>query len=514
MFGFIRQLILLVTFAFISGNKLASSNFQMEKFQNLLGQLTSILPNWKPKFVENHEALINFKMQFRDYMRARSGQVNTPPMSGASFLELKKGYISSDAPSLFLGTNYVSDITQLPLSGSAKNPWSGSYWQMRAGLTSVRYDRSNRNSIGVWDPVSGVFTSYYIWGQSVGMYSQPADHNSNLGNIASFIDAYYSPSEKYDYLVGDYNYSLTNHQKRTGQIFQKNNDIPSWFGICHGWAAASYYYQKPLNTVTLYAADGRTRIRFFPDDIKALASLFWANANYVTKFVGDICPFYNTTSTNSDAATGLFTDERCFAINPATFMLILGNQMGINGRNFILDTAEDPEKWNQPVQNYINGYFNLITNTFYPTAADSMVPLSSLQSYKNPFFKFLLSRAARGTVNVVGVLMQVTYALESEAIRGPTPLPEFDETKQYVAALELDANNKIIGGEWMFNKHPNYAWKFDETVSPYSLNDNNVKFNGSVADLRRIARYAPQTSSRGQILRSIVDYMVNRSQNP
>jgi hypothetical protein len=269
-----------------------------------------------------------------------------------------------------------------------------------------------------------------------------------------------------------------------------------------------------LTTVTLYAADRRTRIRFFPDDIKALASVFWANAYYVTRFAGDVCPFYNTTSTNSDAATGIYTDDRCFAINPATFLLILGNQMGINGKNFILDNADNPEKWNQPVKNYTNGYFNLLTNTFYSTAAGAMVPLSSLQNCDVPFLNFVLSRAAPGTVNVVGILMQVTFALESEPIRGPTPLPDIYETKQYVAAIELDANNKIIGGEWMFNNHHNYAWKFYETSSPFSLNDNNAKFSGSVADLRRLATYAPQTSSHGQVLRSIVDYMVKRSQNP
>ncbi len=66
----------------------------------------------------------------------------------------------------------------------------------------------------------------------------------------------------------------------------------------------------------------------------------------------------------------------------------------------------------------------------------------------------------------------------------------------------------------MFNNHPNFAWKFDKTSSPYSLNDNNAKFSVSVADLRRLATNAPQNSSHGQVLRSIVDYMVKRSQNP
>ena len=84
MLGFIRKLILFILFTFTSCDKLTSSSFQMQKFQNLLSRLTSILPNWQPKFVENHEALIDLKMQFRDYMRARSGQVNPSFSTGSS----------------------------------------------------------------------------------------------------------------------------------------------------------------------------------------------------------------------------------------------------------------------------------------------------------------------------------------------------------------------------------------------------------------------------------------------
>jgi hypothetical protein len=107
--------------------------------------------------------------------------------------------------------------------------------------------------------------------------------------------------------------------------------------------------------------------------------------------------------------------------------------------------------------------------------------------------------------------MEVCYALESAAVKGPTPLNDFYKADQYVAGIELDANNNIIGGEWMFNKHPNFAWKIDESVNPTSLNDDKVKFSGNVADLRRMTNFAAQTSSGGQVLRAIVDYLITKA---
>ena len=43
-------------------------------------------------------------------------------------------------------------------------------------------------------------------------------------------------------------------------------------GICHGWAPAAFMVQRPTKMVEVLAADGKTKIKFYPSDIKALAN--------------------------------------------------------------------------------------------------------------------------------------------------------------------------------------------------------------------------------------------------
>jgi len=55
-----------------------------------------------------------------------------------------------------------------------------------------------------------------MWQESIVRYHQPADHNEhyNSDDFENYVDNIYSPSEKYDLLVGDTNYTLTNSMKK------------------------------------------------------------------------------------------------------------------------------------------------------------------------------------------------------------------------------------------------------------------------------------------------------------
>jgi len=511
----IQLLTIVIVLVFVSSNSQnLNEELKNQIYEKMLKRLEETLPNWQIKRIKDHQNLINYKMDFKNYIMTKSNLLEGNNVKYQSFLEIKGDFEKAQHPFTFFAGEFTKDITKLPLTGKGQfDPWSGSYWPMRNAQISVRYDRGVKNTIGVWDATINKFSKYYNWKESVELYKQPDDHVQNFpSNIRNFIENFYSPSEKYDYLVGDYNYTLTRYQKWIGTRFAKDNDIPTWYGLCHGWAPAAYYFRKPLKIVTLFASDGRTRIKFFPDDIKALATAFLANSYYVTRFVGEICPFADPKDIKSDPDTGLYIDPKCSSLNPATFFLILTNQLGINGKDFVLDPAADPEKWNQPVKSYNLRYYNLLTNKFHSTAVEAKIPFAGLENSDNLFLKFLSRRANKDTDSVVGVLMEVEYALEAQPIRGDKPLRDFYQTDQYVASLELDKDNNIIGGEWRFNKHPNFAWKFDEKLPPKSVNDEKAKFNGSVADLRRITNLASETSSKGQVLKVIVDYLIEKSQ--
>src|SRR5260370_1560050 len=169
----------------------------------------------------------------------------------------------------------------------------------------------------------------------------------------------FSPSEKYDLLVGDTDWGLTRQTwQRCMDLYDGwNGRIPTWMGICEGWAAASYALRLPAHAVKIKAANGRTMLTFYPADIKALASRLWASPRPASlirgasKRCGDDSP-------RRDSATGPILQSECFDTNPATWHLVIVNQIGLNKRSFVMDASWSTEVWNQPVYAYRIRYFN------------------------------------------------------------------------------------------------------------------------------------------------------------
>ena len=87
-----------------------------------------------------------------------------------------------------------------------------------------------------------------------------------------------SPAEKYDILVGIYDFPLNNRAKAEGSVHE-----PSWSGYCHGWAPAAHRFEEP-EPVTLVNDDG-VEVRFGSSDIKALMTYFEAEV-VRSSFVG------------------------------------------------------------------------------------------------------------------------------------------------------------------------------------------------------------------------------------
>jgi hypothetical protein len=422
-----------------------------------------------------------------------------------------------DEPTKFFNVSFDTDIKKLPLKGKVKkHPWSGSYWPMRNGMVSVRYANNEKNTIGRVDPNSGVITQQYNFKTSVNLYHQPAEYNflmqNNRSGIEAYIEEYFSPSEKYDLLLGDYKFTLTNKLKDEGKIIAKDygGDIPTWFGICHGWAPAAYLFDNPKRPVNVTSPNG-IKFRFLPDDIKALASLFIANAYVHTNFVGDICRVFKPKKPVSDSETDLFLDPRCHAINPGTYITVLGNQVGKEGKNLVFDPDSDPEIWNQPVNAYEMRYFNLLTDDFSSDPNDVKIPLDFIRRSKDKFLNFLARQADWKTKYVVGVYVNCTYAIETQPSHTEKTLPNVNKTSTSVGAIELDENDNIIGGEWKTNSHPNFMWKYDENHPVESCCDDYTKtYNGGQIN-DDFKNWAIQASTKQQVLKSVINYLVNES---
>ncbi|MFO0579351.1 MAG: hypothetical protein U1A78_35565 [Polyangia bacterium] len=334
-------------------------------------------------------------------------------------------------------------LTEMETNGLRKaslaiTPWSDDYWALYLGCLGKRYS----------DPD---FPGSEDWEENYEYVRENPVQQVLASGSAKAVDQL-SPSEKYDLLIGDASGSLTTAMWNEGKwYFDRNGAVETWMGICHGWAPASYMLSRPTREVILLAADGKTKLRFYPADIKALASLLWANANTVSRLIGGRCNDKNPACDEN----GRVISSKVFDTNPGTWHLCVVNQIGVNKRSFVMDATYDYEVWNQPICRYEYKYFNPQTLKVAKDLKSAKV--TKARFTKDRFRKYRSASAA----SFVGVMMEVSYVAEHEPTTRATDGAANDNinTVLYKYDLELDANGRIIGGEWYTGKaHPDFLW--------------------------------------------------------
>lgn len=327
-----------------------------------------------------------------------------------------------------------------------KQPWSDSYWPFFTGTLAYRYADFAYDISELWS-----VNARYL-----------------LNTIGEPDVETLSPAEKYDLLVGDPNFTLTRTMINTGAPYSDSTGfVEQWMGLCHGWAPASFMYQRPTQAVTVLAADGQTEIAFYPADIKALATLLWANGTYDLRFIGWRCE-------NSYDGPGRPGSTACLDTNPGTWHLAAVNQIGVSKRSFVLDAVFDREVWNQPMIGYSYKFFNPKTEK----PADS-IQSARVATWNFPEDRFRYYRSPRAQW-IVGVEMEVLYTLETDPIPNPTDSEENDEVSEvtYRYDLELDSSGRIIGGEWHTMSHPDFLWVPSPGAEVSGVGDPYVPVNG------------------------------------
>lgn len=354
----------------------------------------------------------------------------------------------------------------------AESPWSDDYWGLYKGELGARYaDPSFPNSDNWqknWNYIAANPAAAIVKSRSAVKINR------------------LSPSEKYDAIVGDPNGTLTQQMWADGRsFFQAGGSVETWMGICHGWSPAAYMLARPKKSITLVTPDN-VPIKFFPADIKALASLLWANMPAPTRFIGGRC---NDKNPAMDQNTGRTTSAQCFDTNPGTWHLAVVNQIGAAKRSMVFDVTFDYEVWNQPVYGYSYTYFNPQTRKATNTLAQAKIAMSA---YTNDKFKRFRSPQAR---SVVGVSMMVSYIVEVNPSQREDDKPAYDAIQQvaYEYDLELDVNDVIIGGEWYRNQHPDFLW------TPAKGSRAQTRYEGSATgnwdDIRRAMPVSWRTSA-------------------
>ena len=394
--------------------------------------------------------------------------------------DLAKALLAGDQTLYRLAEMEEKSLTEAELE---KVPWSDHYWPYYQGTLGWRY--LDRNFPG------GDFL---------------ANHNYVALAPAGTVDPrVLSPSEKYDLLVGDGAGTLTSSNWRRGwERIEIGKSIQDWMGICDGWAAAASMEEEPKDRVEVTAPDG-TPITFYPSDIKALASSMWADSAFTWASVGQKC----LVAEPARDEVGRVVDPDCFTTNPGTWHLSVVNQIGISRRHLVMDATYDLQVWNQPVFKYRYKYFNPQSLEVSDRLYGSVIPIEQyaidkFRKYRSPKARF-----------VVGIAMTVTYVDESPpsaSARKVTPKVPV----RYVYDLELDADHKIIGGEWYHMKHPDFIWAPMPGARPVSKGEKALGevavWDGFGPVPENLLRAARVSSPEREPVSAIVRGLIKRSQ--
>ncbi|MBF0297469.1 MAG: hypothetical protein HQK51_02040 [Oligoflexia bacterium] len=431
-----------------------------------------------PKLIltkEQKSKLSRIRYAFRNRLLKKFNQ-NNKNKDVSQFFNIRSAYLENDLADniVYNRTTMIKNIFDIDKAGLTKatletQPWSDDYWPIYKGGLGFRYADPNAEIVedaltDLWDRILNRDSSWKKYYQYV--LKNPAQNYIEKGTINML-----SPAEKYDLLIGDEEFSLSKAMWKEGEkYYNEKFKVETWMGICHGWAAASYMSPRPLHSVIVNSLNNKYKITFYPSDIKALSSLFWANSNYPQYLAGGRCSIKDKDKeVKRDATSGRILNPECFDTNPGTWHMTVVNQLGLAKKSFIIDSIYDYEVWNQPMLSYEYTYFNPQTSENFSDAKSAIILLKDFTKDKFTNFR------SKDAKYAVGVKMTITYLAETD----PSQLddnPTLDSlvTAKYYYDLELDETGKILGGEWYADSHPDFLWTPAPGAKPYMTLDKMI----------------------------------------
>jgi inner membrane protein len=128
-----------------------------------------------------------------------------------------------------------------------------------------------------------------------------------------------APTEKLDLANGELAFPAT-----VQALERTHNGHPRfWSGRCNGVAAAALYQPEPFRVVEVIGKEGQ-RVRFHPNDVKALLAVAYARTRFEVA-VGLTC------------STVSFDAPSHCSMDPAVFVIALLNRIGVARQSFLID---------------------------------------------------------------------------------------------------------------------------------------------------------------------------------
>ncbi len=303
-----------------------------------------------------------------------------------------------------MASGFTHDIKELPLEGNILNgqkAWSSTYWPSNKGSINNRWFSPQGETFGYTSP------------------SREQVRKMSLEDLKIL-----SPSEKYDLLMGNYDYPLKKEVYGIASSHAKD-----WEGICHGWSPAAVNHNEPQPKY-IQNPDGVV-IPFGSADIKGLLSYYYAykHVSESTHQVGKRCFFGSWMG----GAAGCGED-----LNAGAFHIVMTNKLAIRKQGFVMDVDRFKQVWNQPVIGFTS------------KVVDDNLPVSR--------------NAAKSAVYEMRIATELFYTDESDptwdAVMG-TPMQVVSK-RDFVYRLEIGQDGKIVGGTWESKERPDFLWDVEK----------------------------------------------------
>lgn len=404
---------------------------------------------------------------------SQPGAIKEPNKEIYPYKPFSTDYMKERLKALNEGENYISNVYEMEKKGLNKadtkvQPWGGSYWPLYQGQLGNTYQDKDYNTF--------IFSirRNLDWKKNVKDYKKRAlEVHPKIYDLSEEELAKLAPSEKYDLLLGDTSFDLTNrvwnfaekwgNEKKWGflsainlpdgyRIPNSNKMMALWEGICHGWAVAAGHSERAEKTVTVTLPNGK-KMPFYPNDIKALVSLMWANSTIQSNviFEGNRCNKKNPDKDKNGRYIDVEKDRddekllpRCADVHPGIFHVSMVNILGVEGRSFVVDKTAEAAIANQPVSGYELYYFNPKNGKEAPLS-EAVISRADYGD-KDPF---KVSRNAEST-HIVGVEVKLKYIDWEFPKKKETNSVADDVIKDFSFTydLELTAEGKVVGGQW------------------------------------------------------------------
>jgi hypothetical protein len=266
-------------------------------------------------------------------------------------------------------------------------PWAGNYFPMAKGGVAQRWQNCANGQCEILD-------------------------RDKVKELTKEQIAHLSPIEKYDILLGDYEFNATRHELvNRGPLRDLKPEY--WEGFCNGVRCAGLLQAEPKRAVTLENPDG-IKIKFEPSDIKALLG---ANYFYVEKYA----------QLGGPTQEGLGTSQP----NAAVFDIALRYHVGHLKKGFVIDSHLGPEIWNETVV----GYKREVSSPMNLTPEE-------LSLYSSADKKVLVSI-------VLETLGEVSIQDTNSPTKGRVAKGDFLEPLSTQYELFLDKTGNVIDGRWI-----------------------------------------------------------------